>query len=52
VATLQSATRRFQRGHILGVLTSTDWNVPDAARILDVSRSQLYNLIRAYALKH
>ena len=51
-ATLQSATRKFQRGHILGVLASTDWNVSDAARILDVSRSQLYNLIRAYELKH
>jgi len=48
---LQSATRRFQRRHILGVLTSTDWNVLEAARILDVSRSQVYNLIRAFELK-
>jgi Nif-specific regulatory protein len=50
-ATLQSATRRFQRGHILGVLGSTDWTIPEAARILDVSRSHLYNLIRTYELK-
>jgi Nif-specific regulatory protein len=50
-ATLQSATRRFQRNHILGVLTATDWNAPEAARILDVSRSQIYNLIRMFELK-
>jgi transcriptional regulator with PAS, ATPase and Fis domain len=50
-ATLQSATRSFQRKHILGVLTSTDWNIPDTARILDVSRSHVYNLIRTYELK-
>jgi Nif-specific regulatory protein len=50
-ATLQSATRRFQRNHILGVLTATDWNALEAARILDVSRSQIYNLIRMFELK-
>jgi Nif-specific regulatory protein len=50
-ATLQSATRRFQRNHILGVLTATDWNAMEAARILDVSRSQIYNLIRMFELK-
>ncbi|HMG24691.1 MAG TPA: sigma 54-interacting transcriptional regulator [Kofleriaceae bacterium] len=50
-ATLQSATRRFQRNHILGVLTSTDWNALEAARVLDVSRSQIYNLIRMFELK-
>jgi Nif-specific regulatory protein len=50
-ATLQSATRRFQRNHILGVLTATEWNALEAARILDVSRSQIYNLIRMFELK-
>ncbi len=50
-ATLQSATRRFQRNHILGVLTATSWSVLEAARILDVSRSQIYNLIRMFELK-
>jgi Nif-specific regulatory protein len=50
-ATLQSATRRFQRNHILGVLTSTEWNMHEAARILDVSRSQIYNLVRIHELK-
>ena len=37
--------------HILGVLTATEWNVLEAARILDVSRSQIYNLIRMFELK-
>ena len=49
--TLQSATRRFQRNHILGVLTAANWNALEAARILDVSRSQIYNLIRMFELK-
>jgi transcriptional regulator with GAF, ATPase, and Fis domain len=48
---LQSATREFQRKHVLRVLTSTDWNVAEAARILDVSRSHAYNLIGAFGLK-
>jgi Nif-specific regulatory protein len=50
-ATLQSATRRFQRAHILGVLTSLDWNILEAARVLDISRSQMYNLIRTFELR-
>jgi Nif-specific regulatory protein len=50
-ATLQSATRRFQRNHILGVLTSTEWNILEAARVLDISRSQMYNLIRTFELR-
>jgi Nif-specific regulatory protein len=50
-ATLQSATRRFQRNHILSALSATDWNVLEAARILDVSRTQIYNLIRMFELK-
>jgi Nif-specific regulatory protein len=50
-ATLQSATRRFQRNHILGVLTSLDWNILEAARVLDISRSQIYNLIRTFELR-
>lgn len=49
---LQTATRRFQKQHVLAVLTSTDWNVLEAARLLDVSRSQVYNLIRAFDLRH
>lgn len=48
---LQEATRRFQRKHVLAVLESTDWNAIEAARLLDVSRSHIYNLIRAFDLK-
>jgi Nif-specific regulatory protein len=49
---LQDATRGFQRKHVMIVLQSTDWDIPAAARILDVSRSHVYNLIRALDLKH
>ncbi|MGD0524579.1 MAG: helix-turn-helix domain-containing protein [Polyangiaceae bacterium] len=48
---LQEATRGFQRRHVQAVLDSTDWNAIEAARILDVSRSHVYNLIRAFDLK-
>jgi Nif-specific regulatory protein len=48
---LQAATRRFQSKHVLAMLESTDWNVPETARLLDVSRSQAYALIRAFELK-
>jgi Nif-specific regulatory protein len=49
--TLQGATRRFQRNHILGVLSTTDWNILESARLLDISRSQMYNLIRTFELR-
>jgi Nif-specific regulatory protein len=48
---LQEATRQFQRKHVLSALEATDWVVVDAARVLDVSRSQAYALIRAFELK-
>jgi transcriptional regulator with GAF, ATPase, and Fis domain len=51
VETLQGATRRFQRQHISVVLRSTEWNVLETARVLDVSRSHVYNLIRTFGLK-
>jgi Nif-specific regulatory protein len=47
---LHSATRRFRRNHIVAVLVSTDWNVLEAARVLGVSRSQAYSLIRSLDL--
>ena len=49
--TLQEATRSFQAKHVRAVLDSTDWNVLDAAHILDISRSHVYNLIRAFELR-
>lgn len=48
---LAHATRQFQMQHVQAVLQSTDWNVSESARVLDVSRSHLYNLIRAFDLK-
>jgi Nif-specific regulatory protein len=46
--TFQEATRRFQRGLLLQVLTETGWNVTETARRLDLARSHVYNLIRAF----
>jgi Nif-specific regulatory protein len=49
--TLQEATRTFQAKHVRSVLDSTDWNALEAAQILDISRSHVYNLIRAFDLQ-
>jgi Nif-specific regulatory protein len=49
--TLQEATRHFQRQHVLTILESTDWNITEAGRTLDISRSHVYNLIRSFDLK-
>ena len=46
----QEATRRFQRQLVLEALEATDWNVAEAARQLDIARSHLYNLIRAFGV--
>ena len=48
---LQEATRRFQHDFVERVLEETDWNVVEAARRLDVARSRLYTLIRAFGFK-
>jgi DNA-binding NtrC family response regulator len=40
-----------ERRHILEVLESTDWNISQAARILEVDRGTLYNKLRAYDLQ-
>jgi transcriptional regulator with GAF, ATPase, and Fis domain len=49
--TFQEATRRFQRELVLGTLAETSWNVAEAARRLDLARSHVYNLIRAFGLE-
>ncbi|MBI3782204.1 MAG: sigma-54-dependent Fis family transcriptional regulator [Deltaproteobacteria bacterium] len=46
--TFQEATRRFQRDLLMGVLDDTRWNIVDTARRLDLTRSHIYNLIRAF----
>jgi len=49
--TFQEATRLFQRELVLATLTETSWNVTEAARRLDLARSHMYNLIRAFGLE-
>jgi len=49
--TFQDATRCFQARLLRETLEATDWNVLDAARRLDLARSHVYNLIRAFGLE-
>ena len=48
--TFQEATRRFQRELLARTLEETGWNVAATARRLDLARSHLYNLIKAFDL--
>jgi Nif-specific regulatory protein len=48
--TFQAETRRFQAGLVARVLDATDWNVSEAARRLDLTRTHLYNLIKSFGL--
>jgi Nif-specific regulatory protein len=48
--TFQAATRRFQQTLIERVLNETNWNVAETAERLDLARSHIYNLIRAFGL--
>jgi Nif-specific regulatory protein len=50
-ASFQAATRRFQQQLLLRTLEETGWSVLEAARKLDVTRSHVYNLIRAHGLE-
>jgi len=49
--TFQEATRHFQADLIRETLAETDWNVSEAARRLDLARSHLYKLVRAFGLE-
>jgi transcriptional regulator with GAF, ATPase, and Fis domain len=49
--TFQEETRRFQAGLVARTLEATDWNVSEAARRLDLTRTHLYNLIKSFGLK-
>ncbi len=49
--TFQEATRRFQAGLVRQALEESHWNVIEAARRLDIARSHLYTLIRAFGLE-
>lgn len=48
--TFQEATRRFQQDLLSQTLEDTDWNVSETARRLDLARSHVYNLIKAFGL--
>ncbi len=48
--TFQEATRRFQARFVRDALEANGWNVADTARRLDLTRSHVYNLIRAFGL--
>jgi len=49
--TFQEATRRFHQGLLRETLEDTGWNITEAARRLDLARSHMYNLIRAFGLE-
>ena len=49
--TFQEATRRYQAELVRATLLQNGWNVNETARRLDIARSHLYNLIRAFSLE-
>jgi Nif-specific regulatory protein len=49
--TFQQATRRFQASFLRGALERDGWNVVETARRLDLGRSSVYSLIRAFGLE-
>jgi Nif-specific regulatory protein len=49
--TFQEATRRFQEQVVRKTLEETSWNVTEAASRLDLTRSHMYNLIRAFGIE-
>jgi Nif-specific regulatory protein len=51
VEPFQEATRRFQTEMLRRALDAADWNVTEAARRLDLARSHVYNLIKAFGLE-
>ena len=49
--TWQEATWHFQKGYLEKTLGEMSWNVSEVARILDLARSHVYNLIKAFGLE-
>jgi len=49
--TFQEATRCFQERLLHDALEAEGWNVVETARRLDLARSHVYNLIRAFGLE-
>jgi Nif-specific regulatory protein len=48
--TFQEATRRFQADFLRRALEENGWNVTDTAAKLELTRSHVYNLIKAFGL--
>jgi Nif-specific regulatory protein len=48
--TFQKATQKFQAQLLVDTLEETGWNVAEAATLLDLTRSHVYNLIHAFGL--
>jgi Nif-specific regulatory protein len=46
----QDATRQFQRQLLTDTLRETDWNKTETARLLDIARSSVHNLINAHGI--
>jgi Nif-specific regulatory protein len=46
-----AATKRFQKKLLSDTLEETDWNVSEAARRLELTRSHVHNLIQSFELK-
>ena len=49
--TFQEATRRFQRAFLEDALRESGWNIAQTARRLDLARTYVYTLIRAFGLR-
>jgi Nif-specific regulatory protein len=49
--TFQEATRRFQERLLREALEETGWNVTETASLLDLARSHVYNLVRAFKIE-
>jgi transcriptional regulator with GAF, ATPase, and Fis domain len=49
--TFQEGTRRYQERLVRETLDATEWNVTETARRLELTRSHIYNLIRAFGLE-
>ena len=49
--TFQEQTRRFQARLLRDTLEETGWNIAETARRLDLARSHVYTLIRAFGLE-
>lgn len=49
--TFQGATREFQAQFLRRALDEAGWNIAEVARRLDLARSHVYNLVRAFGLE-